>query len=94
MGTDARTKANVLLLRLPAQSYGSWLFEQSWPARSSLTVCCYFMLTAQPTFRILMARVAPALRFAVRFTEATRSHLMLSVAFTVFFITCTLPATA
>ena len=93
VGTDARTKDNVLLLRLPAQSYGSWLFEQSWPARNSLTACCYFMFTAQPTFRILMARFAPILRFAVRFTEATRSHFMLCVAFTVFFNTCTLPAT-
>ena len=52
------------------------------------------MLTAQPTFRILMARVAPARRFAVRFTEATLSHLMLSVEFTLFFITYMLPATA
>lgn len=94
MGTDARTKANVPLLRLSAQIYGSWLFEQSWPARSSLTACYYFMRKAQPTFRILMVQVAPSLRIAVRFTETTRSHLMLSVAFTLFFITRTLPATA
>ena len=78
MGTDARTKANVLLLRLPAQSYGSWLFEQSWPARSSLTACCYFMFTAQPTFRILMARVAP--RSALR-SEIYGSHSFTSDAF-------------